>query len=157
MVGQDTRGRISRKRTLARRAAVQGLYQWQVSGLDLRDVESLLLGDSDLLDELGADLRDMDIAYFRELLRGVAGRASELDAALGPFMDRPMAGVDPVEKAILRIGAFELVQRPEIPYRVVINEAVDLAKTFGAEQGHRFVNGVLDRLAAQARAVERRR
>ena len=148
---------MSRKRTLARRAAVQGLYQWQVSGRELRDVEALLLGDSDLPEELGADLRDMDIGYFRELLRGVAGRVSELDAALAPFLDRPMSGVDPVEKAILRLAAFELAQRAEIPYRVVINESVELAKLFGAEQSHRFVNGVLDRLAAQVRAVERRR
>ena len=148
---------MSRKRTLARRAAVQGLYQWQVSGRDLRDVETLLLGDSDLPEELGADLRDMDLGYFRELLRGVATRVSELDAAVEPFLDRPMSGVDPVEKAILRVGAFELVGRPEIPYRVVINEAVELAKIFGAEQSHRFVNGVLDRLAMDVRAVERRR
>jgi N utilization substance protein B len=148
---------MSRKRTLARRAAVQGLYQWQVSGRDLRDVETLLLGDSDLPEELGADLRDMDLGYFRELLRGVAARVSELDAAVEPFLDRPMSGVDPVEKAILRVGAFELVGRPEIPYRVVINEAVELAKIFGAEQSHRFVNGVLDRLAMDVRSVERRR
>jgi N utilization substance protein B len=148
---------MSRRRTLARRAAVQGLYQWQVSGRELKNVESLLLGDSDLLEELGTDLREMDMGYFRDLLRGVAGRVSELDAAITPFLDRPMTGVDPVEQAILRIGAFELAQRPEVPYRVVINEAVELAKIFGAEQGHRFVNGVLDRLAMQLRAAERRR
>lgn len=143
---------MGRQRTLARRAALQGLYQWQVSGRDLRDVEALLRGDA----ELAAELEGMETAYFRELLRGIAERVSDLDSAISPFLDRPVAQVDPVERAILRIGAFELLDRPEIPYRVVINEAVDLAKIFGAEQSHRFINGVLDHLAAEARAVERR-
>jgi N utilization substance protein B len=148
---------MASKRTLARRAAVQGLYQWQVSGRDLRDVEAHLLGDAALLDEIGADLRNMETGYFRQLLHGIAGCVGELDKAIGPCLDRPVSQVDPVEQAILRLGAYELIRRPEIPYRVVINEAVELAKTFGAEQGHRFVNGVLDRLAATARAPERRR
>ena len=143
---------MSRKRTLARRAALQGLYQWQVSGRDLRDVETYLLGDP----ELAAEFEGMETEYFRELLRGVASRVSGLDEAVVPFLDRPMAQVGPVERAILRIGAFELIHRPEVPYRVVINEAVDLAKVFGAEQSHRFVNGVLDHLAADSRAAERR-
>jgi len=148
---------MSRKRTLARRAAVQGLYQWQISGRNLRDIESHLLHDPELLEEVGADLKDLEVAYFKELLHGVASRAGELDATVAPLLDRPVAQLDPVEQAILRLGAYELTQRPDIPYRVVINESVELAKTFGAEQSHRFVNGVLDRLAAQARTLERRR
>ncbi len=148
---------MASKRTLARRAAVQGLYQWQVSGRDLRDVEAHLLGDAELLEEVGADLRNLEAPYFRELLHGVAGCVGELDQAIGPCLDRPVSQVDPVEQAILRLGAYELLHRLEIPYRVVINEAVELAKTFGAEQSHRFVNGVLDRLAGTARALERRR
>jgi len=148
---------MSRKRTLARRVAVQGLYQWQISGRNLRDIESHLLDDPELLEEMGADLKDLEVAYFKELLHGVATRAGELDAAVAPLLDRPAAQLDPVEQAILRLGAYELTQRPEIPYRVVINESVELAKTFGAEQSHRFINGVLDRLAAQARVLERRR
>ena len=80
----------------------------------------------------------------------------EIDDLIAPLLDRPMTQVDPVERAILRVGAFELAHRPEVPYRVVINEGVELAKRFGAEQGHRFVNGVLDRLAHQLRAVEQK-
>jgi N utilization substance protein B len=148
---------MASKRTLARRAAVQGLYQWQISGRDLRDVEAHLLGDAELLEEVGADLRNLEVPYFRELLHGVAQSVGSLDEAVAPCLDRPIAQLDPVEQAILRLGAYELIHRPEIPYRVVINEAVELAKTFGAEQSHRFVNGVLDRLAAGVRAVERRR
>ena len=115
------------------------------------------MGDEELLEEVGADLRNLEVPYFRDLLRGVAGCVGELDRAIGPCLDRPVSQVDPVEQAILRLGAYELTHRPEIPYRVVINEAVELAKTFGAEQSHRFVNGVLDRLAGTARAIERRR
>jgi N utilization substance protein B len=81
---------------------------------------------------------------------------AELDDLLAPLLERPLAQVDPVERAVLRVGAFELAHRPEVPYRVVINEAVELAKRFGAEQGHRFVNSVLDRLARDLRAVERK-
>jgi N utilization substance protein B len=84
----------------------------------------------------------------------VPTRLSELDAALGPNLDRDIARVDPVERAILRLGAYELIAHPETPYRVVINEMVELAKTFGAEQGHRYINGVLDKLARQLRPVE---
>lgn len=79
---------------------------------------------------------------------------TEIDTALDPLLDRPLIQVDPVECAILRIGAYELMQRPDIPYRIVLNEAVELAKVFGAEQGHRFINGVLDKLARGARPVE---
>jgi N utilization substance protein B len=147
---------MSRKRTLARRAAVQGLYQWQISGRNLRDIEAHLLDDPELLREVGADLQDLEVDYFKELLHGVAARVRELDAAIVPFLDRPAAQLDPVEQAILRLGAFELTHRPDIPYRVVINESVELAKVFGAEQSHRFVNGVLDRLAAAVRKLEPR-
>ena len=100
------------------------------------------------------DLRKADPDYFRELVREVPARVAEIDAALEPFLDRPLAQVDPVERAILRIGGYELIQRPDLAYRIVINEAVELAKVFGAEQGHRYVNGVLDKLARAVRSVE---
>ena len=100
------------------------------------------------------DLGKADPAYFQELVHQVPARATEIDAALNPFLDRPLAQVDPVERAILLVGGYELIQRPDIAYRIVINEAVELAKVFGAEQGHRFVNGVLDKLARAARPVE---
>jgi N utilization substance protein B len=97
---------------------------------------------------------DFDSGYFRELLTGVTGNLERLDQALGPNLDRAINSVDPVERAILRLGAFELADKPEIPYRVVINEAVELAKVYGAEQGHKYINGVLDKLAQQLRAFE---
>ncbi len=139
---------MTTSRTPARRLAVQALYQWQLAGQDVADIL--------------AQFRDTQSptaeqeAYFGDLLRGVLKRLDELDGLLTPLLARPLAQVDPVERAILRVAAFELAHQPEVPYRVVINEAVELAKRFGAEQGHRFVNGVLDRLARQLRAVERK-
>ena len=91
---------------------------------------------------------------FEQLLRGVPTNLSQLDGELKSCLDRSIESVDPVERAILRLGAFELTMRPELPYRVVINEAVELAKIFGAEQGHRYVNGVLDKLAQRCRQGE---
>ncbi|MCB1830778.1 MAG: transcription antitermination factor NusB, partial [Gammaproteobacteria bacterium] len=95
-----------------------------------------------------------DSNYFDALLQGVSGQLSTLDQQLKPCLDRSIESVDPVERAILRLGAFELIFRMEIPYRVIINEAVELAKVFGAEQGHRYVNGVLDKLAKESRNAE---
>jgi N utilization substance protein B len=134
------------KRSWARRCAAQALYEWQITGQDPARIAAQFLADE--------DLRKADPDYFRELVQQVPARAAEIDTALEPFLDRPLAQVDPVERAILRIGGYELTQRPDIAYRIVINEAVELAKVFGAEQGHRFVNGVLDKLARAVRPVE---
>jgi len=137
---------MSRGRTAARRLVVQALYQWQVTDQSPSDIEAQFLG--------GDETRGCDLDYFAELLRDVTARVDELDGQLAPLLNRSLTQVDPVERAILRVGAYELGHRPEIPYRVVISEAVELAKRFGAEQGHRFVNGVLDRLARELRADE---
>ncbi len=134
------------KRGWARRCAVQALYQWQLTAQSPGLIEAEFLAEE--------DLQKADTAYFRELVHQIPARATEIDTALDPLLDRPLAQVDPVERAILRIGAYELMQRPDIPYRIVLNEAVELAKVFGAEQGHRFINGVLDKLARGARPVE---
>ncbi|MDS4025776.1 MAG: transcription antitermination factor NusB [Candidatus Contendobacter sp.] len=134
------------KRAWARRCAVQALYEWQMTNQAPTWIAAQFLADE--------DLRKADPDYFRELVREVPARVTEIDAALEPFLDRPLAQVDPVERAILRIGGYELTQHPELAYRIVINEAVELAKVFGAEQGHRYVNGVLDKLARAARPVE---
>ncbi|HEX7044004.1 MAG TPA: transcription antitermination factor NusB [Burkholderiales bacterium] len=130
----------------ARRSAVQALYQWQLTRQAPHEIESHFLADDTLE---GADLE-----YFRHLVREIPARQQALDGHLAPHVDRAIAEIDPVERAILRLGAFELECHPEIPYRVVLNEAVELAKTFGAEQGHKYVNAVLDRVAAQLRAHE---
>ncbi len=137
---------LSNKRSWARRCAAQALYQWQVTGQEPAAIIQQFLADQ--------DLPKADPDYFRELAQQVPAQAALIDAALEPFLDRPLAQVDPVERAILRIGGYELMQRPEIAYRIVINEAVELAKLFGAEQGHRFVNGVLDKLAQTVRKAE---
>ena len=102
------------------------------------------------------DPRKFESDYFRELVHGVPSHLRQLDELLQPCIDRPVEQVDMVERAVLRLAAFELAEHPEVPYRVVINEAVELAKVYGAEQGHRYVNGVLDKLARQLRPLELR-
>ncbi len=134
------------KRSNARQFALQALYQWQVTRQSPAEIERQFLEDQ--------DPSEIEVTLFHELLHGVPAHRAELDEDLGPLLDRPIEAVDPVERAILRLGAFELRFSPEIPYRVVINEAVELAKLFGAEQGHRYVNGVLDRLARRIRGAE---
>jgi N utilization substance protein B len=95
-----------------------------------------------------------DLAYFEDLVRGVYARRRELDAALAPFLDRAIDEVDQIERAMLRIAAYELRHRLDVPYRVVIDEAINVVKRFGSEHGHTYVNGVLDRAAADWRSVE---
>ena len=137
---------MSRKRSRARSHAVQALYQWQVTGQNVSDIVSQFLAEQ--------DPRRFEVGYFRDLVHGIPVQISHLDEILAPHLDRPMEQVDLVERAILRLAAYELTQHPEIPYRVVINESVELAKTYGAEQGHRYVNGVLDKVARILRSHE---
>lgn len=134
------------KRVWSRRCAAQALYEWQLTGGEPARIAAEFLAHQ--------DLGKADPEYFRELVREVPLHVTEIDTALAPFLDRPLTQVDPVECAILRIGGYELIHRPDINHRVAINEAVELAKMFGAEQGHRFVNGVLDKLARAVRPDE---
>ncbi len=140
---------MSGKRSKARHYAVQAVYQWQMAGQAITDIQQQFLTEQD-----GSQF---ELSYFQQLLSGVAGNLSELDGLLGPCLDRSVESVDPVERAILRLGAYELAHQPDVPYRVVINEAVELAKVFGAEQGHKYVNGVLDKLAQKIRGHEMKR
>ncbi|MDY6979688.1 MAG: transcription antitermination factor NusB [Pseudomonadota bacterium] len=133
-------------RSRARRLAMQSLYEWQLSGNTIDKIISQYAVDE--------QIRNVDEAYFRELSNGVAGHSDELDQSITAYITRPYDEIDPVEKAVLRLGAFELKFRPEIPYRVIINEAVELAKTFGAEASHKFINSVMDKLAAELRGIE---
>lgn len=133
-------------RRKARSLAVQALYSWQLAGQPLNEIEAQFRVDN--------DFSDVDGAYFQELLHGVPRLKTELDEAFGPCLDRPLDEVDPVELAILRLSAYELRNRVDVPYRVVINEGIELAKVFGATDGHKFVNGVLDKLAPRLRAAE---
>lgn len=130
----------------ARQAVVQALYQWQLTEQPSEQIEAHFIADHVLA---GADLE-----YFHHCLREIPLHSHELDDQLAPNLDRAMDDVDPVERAILRLGAFELEFHPEIPFRVVINEAVELAKTYGAEHGHKYVNAVLDKTALKLRAAE---
>ena len=133
-------------RARARRYAMQALYQWDLSGTDLPVIRRQFLE--------AEDFSRADQAYFVELLSRIPGQVDVVDENISAFIDRPLAQLDPVERAILRIGVYELLYRLDIPFRVIINEAVQLSKKFGAEQGHAFVNGVLDKAAHKIRAAE---
>jgi transcription antitermination protein NusB len=126
-----------------RRAAVQALYQWQLTANPPEQIVT------ELMDEGGQGR--LDETFLRELVLGTVDKVVALDEALTPFLDRTIEQVDPVERAILRLSTYELMERMEVPLRVVINESIELAKTFGAEASHRYVNGVLDRLARTVR------
>ncbi|MEI2454030.1 transcription antitermination factor NusB [Lysobacter firmicutimachus] len=133
-------------RSRARRRALQAVYAWQMSGAKANDVIAQFAHEQ--AHEVA------DLAYFEDLVRGVDAHRAELDKALTPFLDREVEQVDPIERAALRIAAYELRHRVDVPYRVVINEAIETVKRFGAEHGHTYVNGVLDHAAADWRAVE---
>ena len=133
-------------RSRARRRALQALYAWQLSDSPVDKVIEQFQAEQ--------DMEIADLEYFEALVRGVVKHHVELDAVLSRYIDRTMAQVDPIERAVLRIAAFELAHRPDVPYRVVINEAIETTKRFGAEQGHTYVNGVLDRAALEWRAAE---
>jgi N utilization substance protein B len=137
----------SRARSMARKLAMQALYQWQLNAQPWEELHSQALASD--------EASRADAAYLQELIERVCDAREALDSELAPFVDRPLPGLDPIEHAILLIGAYELKMRADIPYRVVINEGVELARRFGATDGHKFVNAVLDRAAASLRASER--
>lgn len=136
---------IARRRR-ARHYALQALYQWYMAGAAPREIEAEFRTDY--------DFGNVDLEYFQALLHGTAERADEFDALLEPLLDRALKELDPVEHSLLRMGCFELRERIDVPYRVVINEAVALARKFGAEDSFKYINGVLDRVARDLRAVE---
>ncbi len=137
---------MSSSRTNARKVAVQALYQWQMTGQSLVEIERQFKEED--------RLKDAQKSYFTELFHGVPKNLTEIDLALTEFVDRPVDMIDPVERAILRIGAYELINRLDMPYRVVLNEGINLAKYFGADGSHKYVNGILDKVAQKKRAVE---
>jgi transcription antitermination protein NusB len=138
--------RATNARAVARRLAVQAIYRWQLNDGPWQDV----------LREF-ADAQDMpkaDREYFRELIEGVCGARVQLDIDIAQWTDRPAVQLDPVEHAVLLVAVFELTARPEVPFRVVLNEAVNLTRRFGATDGHKYVNAVLDRAARAVRSHE---
>ncbi len=162
--GRRKPGAARRRRQLARQRALQALYQWQLTGQSAGDIESQFLPsapeqppeappaiepDRELEDAVA--MSDVDIALFRELLHGVLERLEDWDAEIGPHLNRSIARLDPVERLILRMGTYELSERLDIPYRVVINEYVELCKQFGGQDSYKYVNGVLDKVAGANR------
>lgn len=130
----------------ARVKALQALYQWDLSGANLDDIETHFLDSQ--------EMSRVDLEYFRELLHGVPRKLDTIHKNLAECLDRPIEELDPIERTICQIGAYELLEKPDIPVRVVINECVEVTKKFGADQGHKYVNGVIDKLAQQIRSLE---
>ncbi|WP_017902309.1 transcription antitermination factor NusB [Pseudomonas asplenii] len=136
----------SAKRREARQLATQALYQWHMARQSLNEIEAQFRVDN--------DFSDVDGAYFREILHGVPQFKNEIDNALKPCLDIEIEELDPVELSVLRLSTWELLKRVDVPYRVVINEGIELAKVYGSTDGHKFVNGVLDKLAPVLREAE---
>ena len=133
-------------RARARRRALQAIYTWQISG---GLVEQVI---AQFAHEQAHEIADLE--YFDDLVRGVVKHRASLDEALVGYLDRTVEEVDPIERAVLRLSAYELIHRLDVPYRVVLNEAIEIAKRFGSEHGHTYVNGVLDKAAAVWRPAE---
>ncbi|ALS99211.1 transcription antitermination factor NusB [Lacimicrobium alkaliphilum] len=131
----------------ARELAVQGVYSWQMTKNPAQQIELHLATTS--------DMTKVDMAYFQELLRAVVNDYDTLDTRIRPYLGRLPEELDPVEKAVLRLATYELLERPDVPAKVVINEAIELAKSFGAEESHKFVNGVLDKAIRTLRKHEK--
>ena len=137
---------LAAERRKARHYGMQALYQWHMAGASLAAIEAEFRADY--------DFSHVDLEYFQALLHGVPACVDALEAILEPLLDRKLSELDPIERTLLRMGTFELAHRPDVPYKVVINEAVSLAKKFGATDGHKYINGVLDKVARELRKVE---
>lgn len=135
------------RRIRARRSAVQALYQWEMNNSDVEEIISEFLNER-------SEIKKADAEYFCELVTGTLANMANLINELKPYLDRPIDSLDPVERAVLLVGLYELIYRPDLPWRVVVNESVELAKMFGAEQSHKFINGVMDKVAHKIRSVE---
>jgi len=133
-------------RNRARRYCMQALYQWDLSGMEMSEIQRQFFE--------AEDFTNADGGYFIELLNGIRTHIESIDSHISETIDRPIGQLDPVERAILRLACYELLFRHDIPYRVSINEAIMLARKFGAEQGHTFINGVLDTMARKMRPAE---
>jgi len=145
-MSKPARNTLAAERRKARHYGMQALYQWHMAGASLSDIEAEFRADY--------DFSHVDLAYFQALLHEIPACVDELDAALEPLLDRKLDELDPIERTLLRMGMFELTRRLDVPYKVVINEEVALAKKFGATDSHKYINGVLDRAARELRKVE---
>ncbi len=145
-MGKPAHNTLAAERRKARHYGMQALYQWHMAGASLTDIEAEFRADY--------DFSHVDLEYFQALLHGVPACVDELEATLEPLLDRKLSDLDPIERTLLRMGTYELAHRPDVPYKVVINEAVALTKKFGATDGHKYINGVLDKVARELRKVE---
>lgn len=134
------------KRKKARRVVLQALYQWMMAHNELNDIEAQF--------QVNHDFAKIDYDYFQELLYGIPKHISTIDETITPLLDRPFEQLNPIELTALRMATYELLHRLDIPYKVCINEAVKLTREFGAEEGHKYVNGVVDKLAKSLRPHE---
>ncbi|WP_281648779.1 transcription antitermination factor NusB [Parendozoicomonas sp. Alg238-R29] len=142
----DSKKGRTQTRRKARELALQALYQWQMAGASIVDIEAQFRARN--------DMTRVDGGFFHELLSGVAHQLSDLDNTIKPLLDRSFDQLDPVERATLRLGCYEMMKRTDVPYRVVINEGIELAKKYGAQDSHKYINGILDKLALELRPVE---
>lgn len=145
-MSNPTHNTLGAERRKARHYGMQALYQWLMASAALADIEAEFRADY--------DFSHVDLEYFQALLHEVPARVDELDAAVEPLLDRKLDDLDPIERTLLRMGMWELTHRIDVPYKVVINEEVALAKKFGATDSHKYINGVLDKAARQLRKVE---
>lgn len=130
----------------ARKLVLQALYQWQMSGTELYEIEAQF--------RVANNMDRVDGAYFAKLLHTIPQHLQEIEAVFIPFLDREIQSLNPIELAVLRLGSYELMFCPELPYKVVLDEAISLTKTFGSQDGHKYVNGVLNQVAQKLRATE---
>ena len=137
---------VAKARGKSRRLAMQAIYQWQMTGDNISDIKQQFFDEN--------NMAKLDAAFFSEMVSGVASSISELDPLLEKYMTRTVESIDPVERAVLRLASYEFINRLDIPYRVVLNEAVNITKEFCAEKSHTFVNAVLDKVAKEIRQIE---
>jgi N utilization substance protein B len=145
-VNKQARNTLAAERHKARHYAMQALYQWHMAAAPVNQIEAEFRADY--------DFSHVDLEYFQALLHGVPASVTELEAAFEPLLDRKLDDLGPVERSLLRMGTWELLHRIDVPWKVVINEAVSLAKKFGATDSHKYINGVLDKVARQLRKAE---
>ena len=131
----------------ARRTAIQAYYQWLINNQPISEIIKEFESDR-------SELKKADREYFYDLLEGMNKNSDQLDSELQPLLDRPLKDISPVENAILKLGMYELMYHPELPWKVIVNEAIELAKMFGADQSHKYINGVLEKAARNIRAIE---
>jgi N utilization substance protein B len=143
---QVPKGPSTSQRKRARKLVLQALYQWQLSQSSLSQIEAEFRTDN--------DFAKVDTEYFSEVFYAIPKMVDELDKQFDVFLDRAIADVDPIEVSLLRMGTYELMHRVDIPYRVVLNEAVELAKQFGGTDGHKYINSILDKLSLRLRSAE---